>query len=84
MKFKNLIVNINIQTTLNVINIMINYTLLVFYNDKLKFIVVVTQKREIHSQRFNFNLNVKIKSDTFLRILNKILRISYTSLQVQE
>ena len=58
-RIRDLNIDINIYITLNAINIAVNPILLVIYNDRLKFIVVAAQKREMHPQRFNF------ESDTF-------------------
>ena len=56
---------------------------LVCFNDKLEFIVVVVEKREICQQRYNFELSDEINTSTFLRTLVMVSRVGYTSMEAQ-
>lgn len=49
------------------------------FNDKVEFIVIVAEKREICQLKSNFESSDEIKIYTFLRTLATISRVSYTS-----
>jgi hypothetical protein len=53
--YRGLSVAISAKMTLNVIDIVINLTLLIDCNDRPKFIIIIVERLKILLKRYNFN-----------------------------
>jgi hypothetical protein len=80
VEFGHLSVNISNYLDLKTTNLVMSVILLIAYNDKLKFIIIITKRLKICLERYNFDLSSIIKFSIYPCILGGISRVSYTSI----
>jgi hypothetical protein len=79
VEFGHLSVDIGVYLNLKTTNLVMSAFSPLLFNNKPKFIIIVVERLKICFKRYNFGLSGVIKFGTYLYILDRILRVGYTS-----